>query len=250
MGLCPINWMQLASQGSPRAKFHHKLSVTPSYAIRKNQSKKVCQQENTPHPQGRWIHPQAGVASSEQVPPKLGVPPGGCHLLHPYTDPTPQKAEAPQGQRPHPNAGCTLEAASFLGGSTPKARSVAPKQVPNPGATVTLKRVLLVEVPPSPSPIPKNNPQPRIVPFPAPVHPARPGPPLPAAHARSEPCRSDPSRVVLYRAGPAHCGPPPGGEDGREAAEARREGEDRPLRAGGYAGGRHLRQSQGLSTEG
>lgn len=173
-------------------------------------------------------------------------------LLHPHTDPTPQKAEAPQGQRPHPNAGCTLGAASFLGGSTPKARSVAPKQVPNPGATVTLQRVLLVEVPPSPSP----SPSPQTAPSPG----ACPSPPPCTLHgpARRSPLRTpDPSRAVPTRA--VSCCTVPalrivvlrrGGEDGREAAEARREGEDRPLRAGGYVGGRHLRQSQGLSTEG
>lgn len=127
--------------------------------------------------------------------------PGGCHLLRPHTDPTPQKAGAPQGQRPHPNAGCTLRAASLLGGSTPKARSVTPKQVPNTGATVTLQRVLPVEAPPSPSPSPQTAPSPGVRPSPPPctLH----GPARRSSLRTPDPSRAVPTRAVSCSTVPA-----------------------------------------------
>lgn len=125
VGLCPINWMQLASQGSPRAKCHHELSVTPSYAIRKNQPMENMPTGEHPSSSGQMdsspsrcgipkrVHLQAGVTSSEQVPPpKLGVPSGGCTpwpdgtpFFTPIQTPPPRRRRHPKDSVPTPMQG-------------------------------------------------------------------------------------------------------------------------------------------------
>lgn len=220
------------------------------------------------HPPGRcgipkWVHLQAGVTSSGQEHSKLGVLSRGCT---PRPDGTPRRLPpSSPPYRPHPpEGGGTPRTASPPQCRVHPKGSVPPRRLhpesaqchSQAGAKHRGHRHPTAGAPrggtPPPHPHPRKLPPAPGCALPRPRAPctARPAAPRCARPIRAVPCRADPSCVVQYRAGPAHCGPPPGGEDGREAAEARREGEDRPLRAGGYAGGRHLRQSQGLSTEG